>query len=473
MAGGRRWVVVGAAAAALLAAAGYAVADSYDLLPGRLTTQAAPEPPAAPSAPGASRPDDAAAAAGLLTPLVVDAPTPDPVALAAVVAPLLADPRLGSAVSASVADALTGQVLLDVGADAPREPASVAKVLTAAAALHRLGPDHVLRTSAVQGVAPAEVVLLAAGDVLLAAGAGDPASARGHAGLGDLADATAAELVARGRTSVTVHVDDSLFSGPPLGPGVTQSDVDAGYVAPVTAIAVDAGRTGPDPYAPRVADPALTAATTFAGLLRARGVSVVGPSVRAIAPPGAQVLASVTSAPLAEVVAYLLAGSDNTVAESLARLVAVDAGRATGFADAGRAVLDQLSLLGIPPGAAVLADGSGLSDGSSVPASLLTAVLATAASPQHGELRSVLTGLPVAALNGTLVDRFHGDPGAAGLVRAKTGSLAGVTSLAGTAQTVDGRLLTFALLADATGPTEPARAAADTFASALVACGCR
>lgn len=475
MAGRRRAAVAATGAAALLLGlVGYAAADVYDLAPGPLTVETpAPAPSSFPPAPGAELPDDGALATDVPAPLGTDAPLPDPAVLRSVITPLLTDPALGPSVSTSVVDALTGEVLLDAAAATPREPASVAKLLTAAAALHRLGPDHTVDTQAVRGVAPDEVVLLAGGDVLLAAGAGDAASANGRAGLADLAAQTAEVLLAEGTTTVAVRVDDSLFTGPRMGPGWTQADVAAGFVAPVTAIAVNAGRTTPERYAPRVADPALAAAATFARLLTERGVTVAGEAVRGIAPPGAEELGTITSAPLADVVGYMLATSDNNVAEALARLVAADMGRPTAFADAARAVLDEVAMLGADTTGATLTDGSGLADGSRLPASLLTEVLALAASPEHPELRPLLTGLPVAALNGTLSQRFAADPAAAGLVRAKTGSLTGVTSLAGTVADADGRLLVFAVLADAVPATDPAREAADTVAAALVACGCR
>lgn len=471
----RRRALVGALATVGVVAGllGYAVADAVDVVPGVLTVEPEPTPPPPfPAAPGATEP--AGAAPTVLPPVGTQAPAPDPASLAALLTPLLGDPALGPSVGASVVDALTGQRLLDVDAATPREPASVTKLLTGAAALVRLGQDTTVPTRAVTGVAADEVVLVAGGDVLLGAGPGTPDAVRGRAGLADLAAQAAVELRAAGRTTVAVRVDDSLFTGERMGPGWTQSDLDLGFVAPVTALAVDAGRTRDERYAPRVPDPSLAATAVFADLLRGQGISVVGDVTRTAAPPQPDVLGEVRSAPVGEVVEYMLQASDNNVAEALARLVAAEVGRPTTFADSAQAVLDEVALLGVDVAGAHLADGSGLSDGSVLPASLLTDLLATAASADHPELRPLLTGLPVAGLDGTLLERFGGDGAGAGVgtVRAKTGSLRGVTSLAGVVTTADGRLLAFAVLADAVPATEPSRAAVDDVASALAACGC-
>ncbi len=73
-------------------------------------------------------------------------------------------------------------------------------------------------------------------------------------------------------------------------------------------------------------------------------------------------------------------------------------------------------------------------------------------------------------------DRFGAAAGAAGgqgLVRAKTGSLSGTTSLAGTVVDADGRLLAFAVMADRVPASVPGRAAADRVVAVLAGCGCR
>ena len=73
--------------------------------------------------------------------------------------------------------------------------------------------------------------------------------------------------------------------------------------------------------------------------------------------------------------------------------------------------------------------------------------------------------LPVAGGDGTLYERY-GDSAAKGYVRAKTGTLTGVSALAGTAQGNSGRVYAFAFLVN-DGDILAARKAQDALASAL------
>lgn len=359
----------------------------------------------------------------------------------------LRDRALGTRVSLSVRDAATGQVLLELSGDRAVTPASTAKIATAVALLAVKHRDAVLSTRVVAGRA-GEVVLV---------GGGDPRLARA-----DLA------ILARGvRSSGTpvsrVVVDDSLYTGPVLGPGWKQSYVQSGNVAPVHALAVDEGRTSDAEGAPRLADPALDAGRRFARLLGARSV------VRGRAVPGARQLAQVDSPPLAELVEQMLSSSDNDLAEALGRQVALATGQPASFDGEAAAIAAVLGRLRVRVD---LRDASGLSPLSRLSPTALTALLSVVTT--DGRYGPVLSGLPVGGFDGTLEDRFRKGAGA-GVVRAKTGTLNGVSALAGLVRTREGRLLAFDVTADGVrlGATVGAQRALDRLATVLAACGCR
>lgn len=102
-------------------------------------------------------------------------------------------------------------------------------------------------------------------------------------------------------------------------------------------------------------------------------------------------------------------------------------------------------------------------------------MLRIAAIGTRAGLRAVISGLPVAGWSGTLADRFVSGQSrtGAGVVRAKTGTLTGVSTLAGLVHDRDGRLLGFALVADRAPATTPAETALDSVVSRLSSCGCR
>ncbi|MGH3838919.1 MAG: D-alanyl-D-alanine carboxypeptidase, partial [Pseudonocardiaceae bacterium] len=124
-----------------------------------------------------------------------------------------------------------------------------------------------------------------------------------------------------------------------------------------------------------------------------------------------------------------------------------------------------------------LMDGSGLSVQDAVPAMLLADLLSAAAAPDESQrrttaLRPMLVGLPVAGSSGTLAERYDGPAaGGRGWVRAKTGTLTGVNSLAGTVLDAEGRVLVFALLSNGPNPVS-VRPRLDALAAALRSCGC-
>ena len=401
----------------------------------------------------------------VLASLSADAPAPDPVVLTSQLTPLLTAPGLGSGVSAEVVDVATGTVLLDLDADDPATPASTAKLLTAAAALTALDPEDTIETTVVAGASPGEVVLV---------GGGDPTLSRttpsetypGAPTVADLATQVVAALPA-GTPVTRVVVDSSLFSDPLTASGWGAADAPSSYAAPVTATAVDGARVSPGSLA-RSGQPGLDAGAALADALGAQGAAVV----LGTAPPGAETLATVQSAPIARLVEQALSMSDNMLAEALARQVAIARDLPASFDGAAQAVTGALADAGIDVTGVALSDGSGLSREDRVPAGVLTAVVAGAADGSLDGASPLLSGLPVAGYDGTLFDR--GDAGTApGTVRAKTGTLLGVHALAGSVVTVDGRLLAFAVVADGSTSEEAAESALDDVAAALAACGCR
>ncbi|MCT4354546.1 D-alanyl-D-alanine carboxypeptidase/D-alanyl-D-alanine-endopeptidase [Streptomyces sp. Je 1-79] len=446
---------------------------------------AAPRPPAGPQ-----RPAPAPSAAGVLRAL--DTPrTALGSDLAAVLVPLLADPGLGPLRTASVVDATTGKQLYGEGATTPMTPASTIKIATSVAALSALGADHRIPTTVVASPDARTVTLV---------GGGDPTLDRAR--LKSLAGSTARALKARGVTGgVRIAYDTRLYQGParhPIGPNDN--------IAPVSALMLHAGRldTSDSGPAPRSADPARDTAEAFAELLAKAGTKVQGTPTPGRAPKAANApeagngskagngseagndpkaaddrkaadgskavqLARTESAPLSDLVERTLTHSDNDLAEALARQTALARKQPASFTGAGKAVRAELASLGLPTAGTRFADGSGLSRDNRLSAALLTGLLTRAADPTRPALRPVLTGLPVGGFSGTLEGRF--DTGTAttgaGLVRAKTGTLTGVNTLAGTVVTADGRLLAFAFLAGRTPSPYTAQPALDRLSAAL------
>ncbi|MGW0711107.1 D-alanyl-D-alanine carboxypeptidase/D-alanyl-D-alanine endopeptidase [Streptomyces sp. NPDC002643] len=385
--------------------------------------------------------------------------------LAAVLDPLLGSPALGPHPVAAVVDVATGEPLYAKGADEPVPPASTTKIATAAAVLSAAGPDHRIQTRTVLEPDSAEVVLVGGGDPTLTA----REDTDGNADLRTLAEETAAALTEDHLNEITLAYDTSLYEGPELHTiGVDPN------IALVTPLMVDEARVDDSTSgtATRAPDPAADATTKFADLLEDQGIrtTVKGPKK---ATKASKELASVSSPPLSALVERMLTNSDNDIAEALARQVAIATDEPASFEGGAAAIAKQLKTLELPLDGVEFVDGSGLSRDNRLTAKLLTTLLTKSASPAHPELRPALTGLPVAGFTGTLTSRYTPESGGTGTVRAKTGTLTGVNTLAGTVVDADGHLLTFALLATDTTSKDAAQTALDKAASALATCGCR
>ncbi|MFI7288329.1 D-alanyl-D-alanine carboxypeptidase/D-alanyl-D-alanine-endopeptidase [Streptomyces anulatus] len=384
-----------------------------------------------------------------------DAPR-DAAALRDTLAPLIGVPELGDKVAASVIDTATGKQLYGTGATAPMTPASTIKIATTTAALSVLGPDHRIATTAALSPDARTLTLVGGGDPTL-----------GKAALRSMAADAAEALREDGEDPtgpVRLAYDTSRYTGPVLHPISPNENI-----APVTALMVDEGRLNDTDRGPakRTEDPAGDAARAFAAQLKKAGVKVAGTPREARPAADARTVATHHSAPLAALVERTLTNSDNDIAEALARQTAIAKGESADFAGARRAVTNELKKLEVPVTGAHLADGSGLDREGRVTPALLTALLARAADPDRPGLRPVLTGLPIAGFSGTLGDRYQDGSEGTGLIRAKTGTLNGVNSLAGTVVDPRGRLLAFAFLASGSLSAAEAEPALDALATAL------
>jgi D-alanyl-D-alanine carboxypeptidase/D-alanyl-D-alanine-endopeptidase (penicillin-binding protein 4) len=339
----------------------------------------------------------------------------------------------------------------------------------------------------VAGRVRSAIVLAGGGDPTLAAGRPPASDYPQPATLASLAAQTARALRARGTRSVRLSYDTSLFTGPLMAPGWPDSYVTTGNVTPISPLEVDQGRltasgapqdaNDPDNYRARTFTPAAEAARAFASFLSRDGIRVRGTVGQTAAPRGAATVAAVSSPPLAEIIGWMLTQSNNVIAENLARQVAIATGRPASFSGAAAAETAVLRKLGVS-GEVRLVDGSGLSPQDRFTPGALVQLIRLAASSSQPGLRAAITGLPVAGFSGTLAPggSVFPDMGQAGLgvVRAKTGNLETVVSLAGIAQARDGQLFAFAFMADRLkgGGLDAGASAMTGLATALAGCGC-
>ncbi|GAB2590119.1 D-alanyl-D-alanine carboxypeptidase/D-alanyl-D-alanine endopeptidase [Microlunatus antarcticus] len=373
--------------------------------------------------------------------------------------------------SGEVRDMRTGAVVFSHRAGSGAIPASTTKLVTAAAALDLLGAEHRFTTSVV-AAGKGRVVLVGGGDpYLLEKGSSDQPT---RASLSTLARRTATALKADGVRKVSLGYDASLFSGPAWNPTWPGSYGDV--ASRVSALWVNEGRTTPGGgvLGPREGDPAKDAAKAFASQLEKQGIDVGGVST-ARAGKDATRLAAVSSMTLERIVEHVLMTSDNDGAEVLLRQAGVAGGRKGSFADGTAVVAARLKDLGAWTSGTRLVDGSGLSRSTRIPAATLTKLLRVAGEESHPQLRPLITGLPVAGVEGSLATRFGDDESLAGrgVVRGKTGTLSKVHGLAGTITTRDGSVLAYAFLVNDPKNDYNATVWLQRVTAAISTCGCR
>jgi D-alanyl-D-alanine carboxypeptidase/D-alanyl-D-alanine-endopeptidase (penicillin-binding protein 4) len=340
----------------------------------------------------------------------------------------------GSYSGAHVVNLTDGQTVFRWRQATPRILASNTKLFTTATALARFGTEGTLGTE-VLGSGSADLDGVWRGDLYLRGG-GDPTFGsrsfiRSRYGSGGTVEDLAVALDGAGIQRVTGRIlgDESAFDplrgGPDSGYGISP------WVEPLSALSYNRG-LGPNPP--------LFAAAQLDVALERRGIRVRRAPKAGVAPAGSEVLASVDSPPMTDLVRMTNKPSDNFFAEMLLKDLAYQAtGRGT-TARGARIVADFARDLGSP---ARLVDGSGLSRRNSATPRRVVRFLT--AMTGRDEFDAWYASLPIAGRDGTLASRMRSGA-ARGRCRAKTGTLSNVSALSGYCEARSGDLYAFSIL---------------------------
>lgn len=444
---------------------GYTIADVYDVAPGLLTAQSAPTRTYS----AIPTPLAAGAVAGKAD---RDVPIDEKKAEKLITALGESEGTGNFSVAIAAAD---GTIAAERNLDTEREPASTTKTLTAFTAVHTLEMSGTLDTEVYLTHADTSptIVLQGHGDMLLGEGQNDPSHINGRAGLATLAQNTAQSLRQRGIDQVALAVDDSLFGDDNTSTALEQNnDGDAMYT-PLSSMAVDGGRmrygltADPDAFTdyPTLSrTTASDAAQTFRSLLTRQGITVTDSSDTSGTEASARI-AKVSSAPLNEVMAFMLRHSDNTLAELFARLTALKLGLGNSMDADIQAVVQVLRANDIPTDGLHLTSCSGLAAGTRLRIPTLLAVQRSLVGLDDGGAAEI-EGLSVPGLTGTARNRAANDD-IRGLARVKTGSLGGVRALVGNVSREHGGVLLFAVIVNDSSDELAANNAIDDFMAGL------
>jgi serine-type D-Ala-D-Ala carboxypeptidase/endopeptidase (penicillin-binding protein 4) len=334
--------------------------------------------------------------------------------------------RAGIASGAYVIDLESGRELYARAPDVARIPASVNKLYTTSAALRLYGAEGQLTTEVLGATAIEDGVL--AGDLYLRGG-GDPSFGRAEArGL-------ARVLAGSGLTRVTGRVigDESRFDALRGGPG--SSYATSMWVGPLSGLPFNHGLTvGRRPTFQR--EPARYAAERFDAELERAGVGVRRAARAGVTPPEAVLLGEWASPRMSVLAKHTNRPSDNYMAETLLKALGADHNGSGTTAAGAEVARREAAALGAQP---AIVDGSGLSRANRTTPRDVVELLAGMDDSSLG------ASLAVAGRSGTLSERMRGTA-AHGRCQAKTGTLIGVSNLAGYCTSRSGTRTAFAIL---------------------------
>ena len=320
-----------------------------------------------------------------------------------------------------VYDLTDGQPLYAINAAQRMRPASCQKIVTAVTALNFLKEDYKLTTDfRIAGTVSGGVLN---GDLIVVGGMDPLVTAD------ELLQAAASIKQQQGIGTIAGNIiyDCSMRENTPLGWGWCWDD-DYG---PLSALLVD----GKDNFENKWLD-----------ALSKAGIKVSYDASRADKRGGRQQKSVYAIRHyLDDLLVPMMKNSDNIFAECLFYQTAATTGKkGAGHKETAQRTEELLNKIGVDPSPYKVADGSGLSLYNYASAEMLVALLGyawrTESIRQH-----LLPSLPVAGYDGTLQKRMTGTE-AEGNVRAKTGTVTGISSLAGYLTTASGHVLAFAII---------------------------
>jgi D-alanyl-D-alanine carboxypeptidase/D-alanyl-D-alanine-endopeptidase (penicillin-binding protein 4) len=418
-----------------------------------------------------------------------------------------------------------GSAVFSKDPDALMNPASNVKLVTAAAALARLGPEYRFDTEFLVEPGPGTDRT----KTLWVRGKGDPSltTERLHA--------IAAELVHLGLREVgDLVLDDTWFDGERLAPGFEQEVSDRAYTAPTGALSLNANAVGvylraaapgaravvelepPSEYFEianaavgsssrarrasvasawtgtqqritvrgtvpvsgewavwkRIDNPPLYFGHTFKRVLEMHGIHVRGKPKLGAVPERARLLYVAQSETFDLVLKRMNKYSSNFVAEQLLKTLGAEVKGPPGTTANGVSVAEEFleREVGIPRGSYILRNGSGLNDTNRFTPRQLAQLLKVMwdrfpLAPEY------LSSVGIAGKDGTLRYRFEGSE-AVGRLRAKTGTLENVSALSGYVQSVGGERFAFSVMVnDYGGRSGPVVQGIDAIGAAVAAVG--
>ncbi|RKU15750.1 D-alanyl-D-alanine carboxypeptidase/D-alanyl-D-alanine-endopeptidase [Candidatus Poribacteria bacterium] len=322
----------------------------------------------------------------------------------------------------------TREVIYAKNAQKLHHPASTTKLFTAATALAKLGSNYQFETELYTDTATDIQVV----ENIYLKGKADPVLQSDD--IVKLANA----LVQSNITSIAgnIVVDETYLDTVREGPGWMWDD------KPLQISALSIRNIEPETG---TGSRAIACGHLLKTTLIEKNINVIGEVVLGTVPPDAHSVATHLSPPLADIIKLMNKPSDNWIAEMLFKAIGAEVKGKPGTWRKGREVVTEFlgEIMDELP-AHRFVDGSGLSRYNLLNTELLTKLLVYM-SHNFELIPEFMASLPIAGVDGTLKNRMQGMY-AEKVLRAKTGTLSGVSALAGYTITADGEVLAFGIL---------------------------